>query len=104
MQCVSCMIRITDDTLFILYQKLYVSFLIQVTFSTEDVTIMNRNKNFTLAKRHSESLRYVFPICFILASSLLGVDTSYNRALLFQEVLYACHSLRFLLYRAQRFG
>ena len=66
---------------------------------------MLRNKNVTLAKKDITNLFAMsFHIGFILASSLLGVDTSYNRALLFQEVLYAFRSLRFLLYRAQRFG
>ncbi len=69
------------------------------------VTIMLRNKNVTLAKK---TQRFVIAMSFliivILASSLLGVDTSYNRALLFLKVLYAFRSLRFLLYRAQRFG
>ena len=108
MQCVSCMIRITDDTLLFFP---FVSILIQINFDTFNffamygVTIMNRNKNVTLIKKDIANLFAMsFHICFILASCLLGVDTSYNRVLLFQEVLYAFRSLRFHLYRAQRFG
>ncbi len=68
-------------------------------FSTKDVTIMNRNKNVTMAKKDITILFAMsFPVCFILASSLLVVDTSYSRAPLFLEVLYACRSRRFLLY------